>query len=45
MMSVASQKRRPFNADLNRENAQKSSAAKLGEYEGCFQTVLCSNNP
>jgi hypothetical protein len=38
-MSVASQKRRPFNADFSGDNRKKSAAAISGEYEGGSSVV------
>ena len=39
MMSVAPQKRRPFNVDLIREKREKSAGARSGDYMECSSVV------
>jgi hypothetical protein len=40
MMSLASQKRRPFNADFGRKKKKKSAGAKSAKYGGCSSVVM-----
>ena len=47
MMSAASQKHRPFNADFSRGNRKKSAVTRPPEYGGCSSiiTLFCSQKP